>query len=729
MGPLNADILRQCMTEMVRRHEHLRTTVELVDGYPVQIVHPPHPISLPIAELRRDIASSAAIAEIAAEEYRKPFDFSRLPVMRFSLYRVDSNEHWLVQASHHITSDALSGRLYYEELSELYSAATGQAETNRPDPALHYGDYAVWQRELLRKDQLAYRRALTWWRRNLSETQPLKLPFARETALVDAKPADGWIKFEIKPETTRQLDALARDHSVTPYTVRLAAFLVHLASETGQFDLSLGMYVGNRHRIALQSMLGLFANLVTVRVRFDPTLAFFEWLVMVGKRVGEAEAHGELPHHLLQEAMNDTGAPLPPIEAIFSVRPSQRQFRIADIEVVAGDRTPTSGMPWGFTLALEETGDDLPCVASFDAHRYNRKGVQMFVERFSRLLDAIAYNAEGPVGVLVGQLNTEFGQSSHAPARRELKATNQHQGAISSRQFTEPRRPWRKRFRPKISAFCQYRPRKLRIPASYHADNLGAVVPSIAIVTPSYNKGRFISETIDSVLSQNYPRLNYHVQDANSSDRTTHILKSFEPRVSWHSAPDFGQAQCLNAGFKSVPGDIMSYLNSGDLLLPGTLAYVVNAFAGDKRLDFVYGHRICIDEQGQEVGRWVLPRHDRMAIKWFDFIPHETLFWRRRAWDALEGFDERCHSVFDWDFVLRAHAQGMQFARLPRFLGCLRIQDGQNTIESLTARSAESNLLRRQHLGFEPNTRKISRAAVRYWRRSMLLRKFYSLMC
>jgi Glycosyl transferase family 2 len=209
------------------------------------------------------------------------------------------------------------------------------------------------------------------------------------------------------------------------------------------------------------------------------------------------------------------------------------------------------------------------------------------------------------------------------------------------------------KFRPKITRLQHYRPRELNVPEAYGDVAVPARPPTFAIVTPSYNQASFIGATVDSVLGQDYPALNFHVQDAKSSDDTVSTLKSRNGKFSWSSAPDRGQAHGINLGFQSAQGEIMAYLNSDDMLLPGTLAYVARAFAADPALDIIYGHRICIDEGGMEIGRWLLPKHDREAIKWFNYIPQETMFWRRRVWDELGGLDETFRFAVDWDFILR----------------------------------------------------------------------------
>ncbi|MEX2552446.1 MAG: hypothetical protein WD627_05545 [Actinomycetota bacterium] len=90
----------------------------------------------------------------------------------------------------------------------------------------------------------------------------------------------------------------------------------------------------------------------------------------------------------------------------------------------------------------------------------------------------------------------------------------------------------------------------------------------------------------------------------------------------------------------------------------GTLAYIANYFAIHPDIDVVYGHRINIDREGLEIGRAILPRHDEKAIKWANYIPQETMFWRRRVWDALNGIDESFRFAMDWDFILRARGRG-----------------------------------------------------------------------
>ena len=120
----------------------------------------------------------------------------------------------------------------------------------------------------------------------------------------------------------------------------------------------------------------------------------------------------------------------------------------------------------------------------------------------------------------------------------------------------------------------------------------------ISLVTPSLNQGKFIRATIESVLSQGYPDLDYRVQDGGSTDGTLAVLREYEPRVAFVSEKDRGQADAINRGLSKATGEVLGYLNSDDVLLPGALAAVGEAFASDPELMFVWGRASYLDEAG-----------------------------------------------------------------------------------------------------------------------------------
>jgi len=239
------------------------------------------------------------------------------------------------------------------------------------------------------------------------------------------------------------------------------------------------------------------------------------------------------------------------------------------------------------------------------------------------------------------------------------------------------------------------------------------------MVTPSYNHAQYLGATIESIVSQNYPNLYYHVQDGASIDGTIDLLKNRGDGISWKSEPDTGQSNAINLGFAGTDGEIMAYLNSDDMLLPGTLAYVANYFMSHPAVDIVYGNRVFVDREGLEVGRAVLPHHDGKALQYADYIPQETMFWRRRVWNTIGSIDENFHYAMDWDFILRAQAAGFKFVRLPRFLACCRIHDAQKTASTYAVGVKEMGILRCRVLGFDPNQMQIRRAIAPYLARQL----------
>jgi hypothetical protein len=205
-------------------------------------------------------------------------------------------------------------------------------------------------------------------------------------------------------------------------------------------------------------------------------------------------------------------------------------------------------------------------------------------------------------------------------------------------------------------------------------------LPTIAIVTPSYNQSDLIAYTIESVLGQKYPNLKYGVVDGRSTDGTPEIMTRYQDRLAYYvSEGDNGQSDAIAKGFRNLIGDIMAYLNSDDLLMPGALRFVGEFFATHPDIDVIYGHRIIIDESGREVGRWILPRHDPEAIRHFDYVPQETLFWRRTLYDKVGGINPSFQFAMDWDLLLRFIRVSARFCRVPYFLACFRLHGKQKT--------------------------------------------------
>jgi ADP-heptose:LPS heptosyltransferase/GT2 family glycosyltransferase len=248
-----------------------------------------------------------------------------------------------------------------------------------------------------------------------------------------------------------------------------------------------------------------------------------------------------------------------------------------------------------------------------------------------------------------------------------------------------------------IGVLRQYEPRpiawdkRLSTAPMVAADSL----PRIGIVTPSYCQPAFLESTMLSILNQEYPKLLYVVQDGGSGDASPEIIKRYASRLThWSSEPDKGQADAIRKGFAHIaselgPDDLMAWFNSDDLVAPRALAFVAGYFARNPDVDVIYGHRIIIDDADREVGRWIMPRHEEDSIEWIDYVPQETLFWRKRAWDLAGGIDPSFQFALDWDLLARFQQAGFRIVRLPYFLGCFRVHSQQKTSQVIHTTGAD----------------------------------------
>lgn len=213
--------------------------------------------------------------------------------------------------------------------------------------------------------------------------------------------------------------------------------------------------------------------------------------------------------------------------------------------------------------------------------------------------------------------------------------------------------------------------------------NSAGKLPTISIVTPSYNQGDFVEWTVQSVLSQRYPKLEYIFMDGGSTDQTLARIGPYRHQFShFVSAPDEGQSGAIAEGFNYATGEIMAYLNSDDMLLPGALNFVADYFHRHPEVDCIYSHRCIINEINQVVGHWILPPHSDFLMRRWDLIPQETCFWRRRLFTEAGNLDPSYHFAMDYDLFVRYMAAG-KFKRVNRFLAAFRVHQRAKTATQL----------------------------------------------
>jgi len=242
------------------------------------------------------------------------------------------------------------------------------------------------------------------------------------------------------------------------------------------------------------------------------------------------------------------------------------------------------------------------------------------------------------------------------------------------------------------------------------------VTPTISIVTPSLQHGRFLEWTLRSVLLQEYPKLEYVVMDGGSTDETAEILARYSARLAHvESAKDGGQADAVARGFQHTTGEIMAYLNSDDVLAPGALEFVARFFDENPSVDAVYSHRAFMREDGVVDEYWILPPHSNALMKRWDYIPQETCFWRRRIYDGVGGIDPSFQFALDYDLFVRFMERG-RMQRVNRFLGAFRRHAAAKTAMLVEGKvHLEVERVRKEHRIWMPRGHGLGELALDRW--------------
>ena len=305
-GELDFPVLERSLTEIVRRHEIFRTTFEVLDGSPVQMIAPPAPFTVPVVDLGALTADQRQTAgrRLIDEAARRSFDLARGPMLRIFLIRHASDHHVLSMTTHHVTYDMWARELFIDEIALLYGAFTASPEARTapcplPELPLQFADFAVWQRRWMQGEVLAGQ--LEFWKRKLSGIpDALELPTDRPRP--SAQTYDGDRRhFEVEESVAEALRGQGQRSGFTPFMVLLAAFQTLLLRYSGQRRLVVGMPIANRNRSDTENLIGFFANSLALAAELPAGLRFRELLEQVRDTTLEAYANQDLPFEFLVE--------------------------------------------------------------------------------------------------------------------------------------------------------------------------------------------------------------------------------------------------------------------------------------------------------------------------------------------------------------------------------------------------------------------------------------------
>lgn len=267
-------------------------------------------------------------------------------------------------------------------------------------------------------------------------------------------------------------------------------------------------------------------------------------------------------------------------------------------------------------------------------------------------------------------------------------------------------------------------------------DSRGAVRPvmrqasgplRISIITTCLNDVRYVGQALRSIHSQNYPHVEHIVIDGGSTDGSVDVIRSYEAKLAyWRSAPDEGHADALWTGFQRASGDVVTWVCSNDMLLPGALSAVAAYFETHPAVRWAVGHGVTIDEQGDVLARiWAVPFSRRSLMFWQTWgTCQPAVFMRRAAMEAVGGIDRTCNVSVDTDLFMRLASQGGP-GRIPHFLAALRIHASSQTLRlAREVQAADEAIRRRAGL---PNWPRALRRAL-YWAYHARFRAYQEVM-
>ncbi|MEZ4646806.1 MAG: amino acid adenylation domain-containing protein [Chloroflexota bacterium] len=305
-GPLHVEALADSLTEIVQRHEALRTNFKMDGGAARQVIAPATAVSLPLTDLTHlsPDAREAEMERFVAESLRQPFDLGRDVKLRAQLFCLDETEHVLALTMHHIASDGWSIGVFLRELVALYPAFAAGEPSPLPDLPVQYIDYAQWQRAWVEDDGLAQQ--LAYWGEQLRPEPPvLELPTDRPRPAHQTYNGDRYL-VQMSPELTTSLKKLGRDEGVTLFMTLLASFQALLYRYTGQTDITVGSPIAGRNRAEIRDLIGFFVNTLVLRANMTDDPTFRELLQQVRETALAAYANQDVPFEKLVEEVQPT---------------------------------------------------------------------------------------------------------------------------------------------------------------------------------------------------------------------------------------------------------------------------------------------------------------------------------------------------------------------------------------------------------------------------------------
>jgi amino acid adenylation domain-containing protein len=408
-GALNPSALVRALSDSLRRHEILRTTFDAPGGDPVQIVHPPAPLAMPIIDLR--FLSAAArdntAGRLSAEESLRPFSLSRGPLLRALLLRLADADHVLLLTLHHIVSDEWSRGILVQEVTTLYEACADGRPASLPELSVQYADYAAWQRRWLCGEALESQ--VAYWRQRLAGSESLlALPTDRPRKAVQSSRGH-WRSLALDRELQDRLASLGREAGTTSFMTLLAAFQVLLAAYSGQESISVGTPVAGRNRVEVEGLIGFFVNTLVMCLDVHGDRSFRQLLDRMRETALGAYMHQDLPFEKLVDELQPerdlSHSPL--FQVMFAIQNVAFEERTLRGLELCPFEPPAQIVKFDLMLAVAETASGLVAVLGYRTDLFDASTAARLLSGYTALLERIAMGSDLPLSALAGPLAAE----------------------------------------------------------------------------------------------------------------------------------------------------------------------------------------------------------------------------------------------------------------------------------------------------------------------------------
>ena len=398
-GSLNVEALEKSLNEIVRRHEALRTTFEMVDGQAVQVVHPSWDFRWSILDFStvenqiHPYQGGDKIQDFVIEEVKRPFDLTKAPLLRGTLLKLAEQEYVLVFVMHHIICDGWSMRSLIREVAALYDAFSNSKPSPLPELPIQYADFAVWQSQWS-KEYL--QNHLSYWKQQLAgATTVLELPTDKPRPAVQSFQG-ATTHFQLSPSLTEKLKSLSQQSGCTLFMTLLAAFQTLLYRYSRQEDISVGTPIANRNHSELQPLIGVFVNTLVMRTDLSGNPSFRELLTRVRQVALGAYAHEDLPFEQLVEELqperNLSHQPL--FQVMFVLQENLTPELVLPGLTLKRLETDSKTAKFDLTLYLVDSEPAITGAFEYSSDLFEAATIDRAIAHFTTLLEGIVTNPD-----------------------------------------------------------------------------------------------------------------------------------------------------------------------------------------------------------------------------------------------------------------------------------------------------------------------------------------------